>query len=519
MAARSLFSAEDPVRYLVVCNSVLVMLLAAVAARGAAPVASNVHLQQRTDGSGLVDITYDLADADSPSLAVAVQMSANDGASWDFPVLNMTGDLGMGVAPGIGKRIVWNLGVLPLDLNLEQFRARIVASDTGILHAPHSPRNVAITDWSAINWSLPANLEKYARADVFVAMSAALWSSQYRDVPIIDGMKAINPDLKVIGYISAKSAQLSGVSPSANAFWHAWYDATRPYWVYTTTGDTAQDWPGNVILNILNPACRTAMIETVMEFQRTSANKLDGIMWDYFNTALWVYPGITTVTGAPDMDGDGIAHSSDPDEMAAYRNAEVSLVSALRDSLGEGFIQFFNGQRAYSDSTFAGLADGLMYELFPTMLFPQPNMRNALNPAFVHNLYAVRGRLRDVNGGPWIVMFNPWINRYNDENEDVVLLVLGNQFRVVAMLMDGYASWNSKDGSTFSYSYDWTDNDICVGEPTGPPIYDGNFIRRDFQYGRVELEWKSGSYPDPFKYKVWSLGQLVEQLALPVHFP
>jgi hypothetical protein len=256
-----------------------------------------------------------------------------------------------------------------------------------------------------------------------------------------------------------------------------------------------------------------------MEFQASSANKLDGVMWDYFNNALWVYDQIPNVTGEPDMDGDGIAHLSDTDEMAAYRNAEVSLVSALRDSLGEGFIQVFNGQRAYSDSTFAGLADGLMYELFPTLGFPQPNMQNALNPSFLHNLYAIRGRLRDANGGPWVVMFNPWINRYNDQNNQVATIQTGNQFRVVAMLMGGYASWNTHDGSTFSYTYGWPEVDVSLGEPIGPPVYDGNFIRREFQYGRVELEWTTGRYPSPFKYKIWALGQRIEELAIPFHFP
>lgn len=493
--------------------------LAATAVRAAPPVVSGVTMAQRTDGSGLVDITYDLADPDSPALAVVAQMSADGGLEWDFPVLNLSGDMGQGVAPGTGRRIVWDAGALPADLDLDDLRVRIVASDTGILHRPHSPRNIAITDWSAVNWSLPANWEKYSRADVFLAMSADLWSNAYRDEPVIDRIKAHNPDIKVIGYISAKSAQLSGASPTANAFWREWFVRTQPYWVRTTTGDTAQDWPGNVILNILDPDCRTAMIETIMDFQATSANRLDGIMWDYFNYALWIYDGITTVTGDPDMDGDGIAHLSDLDEVLAFRDAQVALVSALRDSLGEGFIQIFNGQRAYSDSTFAGLADGVMYELFPTLGFPQPNMQNALNPSFLHNLYAVRGRLRSQNGGPYIVMFNPWRNQYNDQNGQITLLQTGNQFRVVAMLMDGYASWNSHDGSTFSYTYGWTDNDICVGDPVGPPVYDGNFIRRDFQYGRVELEWKTGRYPDPFKYKIWSLGQLVEELRVPYHFP
>ncbi len=483
------------------------------------PAVTNVQMAQRTDGSGLVDITYDVADPDSPALAVALRMSADGGASWDFPVLNLSGDLGQGISPGSGRQIVWDAGLLPPALDLDDLRVQVIASDTGILHKPHSPRNVAITDWGAIDWSQPANWEKYARADVFLAMAAELWDAAAYSQPVVSRIKSYNPDVKIIGYISAKTAQLSGASPSASAFWHDWFVATQPYWVSTTTGDTAQDWPGNVIVNILDPDCRAAMIGTVLDYQRNSANPLDGVLWDYFNHSLWVYTGLTNVTGDPDMDGDGIGHWSDPDELTAYRNAQVSLVSALRDSLGEGFIQVFNGQRAYSDSTFANLADGVMYELFPTLGFPQPNMQNALNPSFTHNLYAIRNRLRTQAGGPYVIMSNPWRNQYADQNGQVTLLLTGNQFRVVAMMMDGYASWNSESGSTFSYIYGWTDNDICVGEPVGPPVYDGNFIRRDFQYGKVELEWKTGRYPDPFKYKVWSLGQIVEELRVPYHFP
>ncbi len=495
------------------------ILLAAGLTLAADPVVSNVRMAERTDGSGLVDIDYDLADADSPVLAVAVQMSADGGAQWNFPVLNMTGDVGSNVAPGVDRHIVWNAGAIPTRFSEGQYRVRLAASDRGVLHKPHSPRNIAITDWSAVNWSDPANWEKYARADIFLAMAASMWNQQYMNVPIIDRIKAVNPDVKVIGYISAKTAQLSGEPAGANAFWHEWYVRTRPFWVYTTTGDTAQDWPGNVVLNILDPACRTAMIETVMDFQRTSANHFDGILWDYFNNSLWVYDGLTNVTGQPDMDGDGIGHAQDYDEQVAYKSAEVALVSALRDSLGENFIQVFNGQRAYSDSTFAGLADGLMYEIFPTLLFPQPNMKSALDPAYPFNLYAARRWLRSGNGGPWIVMSNPWRTQYGDIDGGTHYIMSGNQWRAVAMLMDGYASWNSHDGSTFSYTYGWSDNDISVGEPLGPPVSDGNFIRRDFQYGRIELEWKTGMYPDPFKYRIWALGQRVEELAVPMHFP
>ena len=495
------------------------LLLAAGVAQAADPVVTNVRTAQRTDGSGLVDILYDLADADSPTLAVAVQLSADGGAHWNFPVLHMTGDLGSSVAPGADRHIVWDVDAIPERINADQVMVRLAASDRGILHKPHAPRNVAITDWSAVNWSDPATWERYARAEMFLAMAASMWNQQYMNDPVIDRIKAVNPDVKVIGYISAKTAQLSGAPAGSNTFWHEWYVRTRPYWVYTTTGDTAQDWPGNVILNILDPACRTAMIETVIDFQRTSANHFDGILWDYFNYGLWVYDGLTNVSGQPDMDGDGIAHLQDADELVAYRNAQVSLITALRDSLGEGFIQVFNGQRAYSDPAFAALADGLMYEIFPTLLFPQPNMRTALDPAYPFNMYAARSWLRTANGGPWIIMSNPWRTQYTNTSGGTSYVLSGNQWRAVAMLMDGYASWNSHDGSTFSYTYGWTDNDICVGEPLGPPVYDGNFIRRDFQFGRIELEWKTGRYPDPFNYRIWSLGELVEELAVPYHFP
>lgn len=509
----------DRMRGSSLCLVLLSTMVVTGAARAAPPVVSNVVLAQRVDGSRLVDITYDLADPDSPTLAVAARFSVDDGQHWDYPALNLSGDIGAAVTAGAGRHIVWEVGAIPQSLSLDQVRVRIVASDTGIRHEPHSPRCLAITDWSSIDWSQSANWEKYAQADVFLAMAAGLWSSAYRDEPVIDRIKSFNPDVKVIGYISAKTAQLSGAAPTANAFWHEWFVRTQPYWVHTTTGDTAQDWPGNVILNILDPACRSAMIQTVIEFQRGSANHLDGVLWDYFNHSLWVYDAMTNVSGAPDMDGDGIGHWSDPDEMAAYQAAEVSLVTALRDSLGEDFIQVFNGQRAYTDSTFAGLADGLMYELFPTLGFAQPNMRNALDPAYVNNLYAVRGRLRHVNGGPWIVMSNPWTNRYQDYQNQVTTLETGNQFRVVALLMGGYASWNSHDGSTFSYTYGWPAVNVCLGEPLGPPAYDGEYIRRTFQFGDVMLKWKGGGYPDPFEYRIRSLGQTVDELRVPYHFP
>ena len=485
----------------------------------ASPEVTNVALNQRQDGSGLVDISYDVADADGDPLMISVRASLDGGATWDFPVINTAGDIGAGVMSGVDRSIVWNLGIVPQKFSGSDFMVKVIASDVGVDFPANSPGQTAIMDFSAIDWSNPANIEKYSRAGLCQIMAANVWQGgDNGHIDVVGQMRALNPDIKVIGYVSAKSAQLSGESPSADLFWHEWFLRTRPYWAYTTTGDTVQDWPNTVVINILNPDCRTAMVETIVEFQRNSLNQLDGIFWDYFNPSLWI-PNVVSVEGEPDLDGDGIGHFNDPDERAAYRSAEVALVQAVRDSLGEGFIQIFNGQRAYSDTTFASLADGLIYELFPTLYFPDPDMAHALDPNFANSLTNIRNVLRADNGGPFIVLTNPWRNFYNDQNMQPTRVETGNQFRAVALLVDAYACWSTDGTSSFNYIYGWPQVPVSLGAPLGEATYESNFIRRDFAYGRVEIEMKSGFYPNAFDYRIWELGQIVEELAIPYHFP
>ncbi len=499
--------------------AIAVCLLVPEAVTGAEPVVSNVQLAQRTDGSGLVDIFYDLADADNDTAAVAVQFSIDGGQTWDYPALNLSGDVGPDVLPGPGRQVVWNAGLLPDKLLLSDLRARVIANDLGVELLPHSPAVVSITDFSPVDWTDPANLDRYARADFIQLMGSIIWQGgPAGDIPVIAELKARNPAVKVIGYVSVKSAQLSGANPSAAPFWQDWYTRTQPYWVYTTTGDVAADFPGNVLINILDPACRRVMVETIQEYVTGSLNQVDGVYWDYFNTSIWVHPDVAA-TGLPDFDGDGIGQADDPDERAAFRAAQVELIGALRDSLGADFIQFFNGQRAYADSAFAGLGDGALYELFPTLFFPDPDMAHVLDPDYDFSLFNVRRWFRTANGGPYLVLANTQQNWYVDHNGIPTQLVNGDQFRAVALLTDTYASWNTGDLNTFSNSYAWTDNDITLGQPLGPPAFSGNFIRREFQYGRIEVEMKSGRSPDPFIYRIWSLGQLVEELNIPFHFP
>jgi formylglycine-generating enzyme required for sulfatase activity len=108
------------------------------------PVVSNVQAKQR-EGSRLVDITYDVADPDSPTLTVYLKVSADGGTTWKGPVELVSGDVGRGIVPGKGKQVVWDAGkeIGPNQFG-GQYRYRIVASDQwladpGMVFVPAGP--------------------------------------------------------------------------------------------------------------------------------------------------------------------------------------------------------------------------------------------------------------------------------------------------------------------------------------------------------------------------------------------
>jgi formylglycine-generating enzyme required for sulfatase activity len=93
------------------------------------PVVSNVIASQRTDGSKLVDVYYDLADADAEACTITVKASSDAGASWTLSITALSGDVGPGIMPGNGKHIVWNCVVdLPGAFG-SQYKVRVCADD------------------------------------------------------------------------------------------------------------------------------------------------------------------------------------------------------------------------------------------------------------------------------------------------------------------------------------------------------------------------------------------------------
>ena len=94
------------------------------------PVVSNVHAEQRT-GTKFVDISYTLADEDSDTFFVAIQVSRDGGGEFDVPVKSLSGDVGYGVTKG-EKAVVWNAGTdFPEEFG-DNFQVKVIASDAPI---------------------------------------------------------------------------------------------------------------------------------------------------------------------------------------------------------------------------------------------------------------------------------------------------------------------------------------------------------------------------------------------------
>jgi len=109
--------------------TVLLLTITSAALANSAPVVSNVTSAQRNDGSKVVDIRYNLADADGNACMVTVQCSSNAGSTWTVPITSLSGAVGSGITPGLNKLIIWNCATdLPGAFG-SQYKVRVCADD------------------------------------------------------------------------------------------------------------------------------------------------------------------------------------------------------------------------------------------------------------------------------------------------------------------------------------------------------------------------------------------------------
>ena len=98
-----------------------------------APNVSNVIFAQRTDGSGLVDIYYDLSDTDDDSLSVTLKVSNDAGSTWGFSCTEISGEVGANIQPGTAKQIVWDFGAEHSNIYSNQIIVRITADEANTI--------------------------------------------------------------------------------------------------------------------------------------------------------------------------------------------------------------------------------------------------------------------------------------------------------------------------------------------------------------------------------------------------
>jgi len=97
-------------------------------APAASPVVTNVVASQRS-GTKLIDIRYNVFDADGDPLKIRIEISHNGGTNYTVPAVSLIGDLGSNITPGTNKLIVWNAGA---DWDGEYsplMRVKVIATD------------------------------------------------------------------------------------------------------------------------------------------------------------------------------------------------------------------------------------------------------------------------------------------------------------------------------------------------------------------------------------------------------
>lgn len=92
-----------------------------------APVVSSVTASQRGDDSKLVDIYYNLADADGDNCTVWVFVSDDGGSSWRVPAWAFSGHIGPSVTPG-SKHVTWDAAT-DVPGKVGSFKVRVYADD------------------------------------------------------------------------------------------------------------------------------------------------------------------------------------------------------------------------------------------------------------------------------------------------------------------------------------------------------------------------------------------------------
>ena len=193
------------------------------------PVVSNVAASQRTDGSKLVDIWYDLFDANGELCDISFKLSADGGASYDIipSPANLSGDFGDDLPSGTGKHIVWNAGAESYTLD-SSYLYRVYADDGS---SPPMPENFVLVEGGTFN-----NGTSNVTISSFYIAKYELTQSAYQAV------MGVNPSY-FTGVSNGPVEQVSWFNAIEYSNRRSLQEGLTPCYSYSTYGTNPANWP------------------------------------------------------------------------------------------------------------------------------------------------------------------------------------------------------------------------------------------------------------------------------------
>jgi len=182
-----------------------IILLLAVTLTNAQPgTFSNISAIQRTDGSALVDINFDLSGIGSATYYISLEVSFNDGANyWPISAAAITGDIE--ISPGTGNLIIWDALQSHPNRFSENSRIKLVAIPAAILNP--CPGTPTVTD-------IDGNIYNTVQIGNQCWMKENLRTTRYRNgIGIHPQFKWYNNDISykyIYGALYDGAAALSG---------------------------------------------------------------------------------------------------------------------------------------------------------------------------------------------------------------------------------------------------------------------------------------------------------------------
>ncbi len=238
-------------------------------------------------------------------------------------------------------------------------------------------------------------------------------------VDIIARLRELNPDLKILGYLTV--LQVTELYPDTAYLKRSlpwtldFYRLVEDKWAWTTTGDTFHVWPKTIFLDPINGdgeadmELLTGIVDLLEEYTGNWPEAVDGVMHDYFMYRPYVSPYNDNVEGDVDLDGDGIPTGEDEDELAVFLRWQKDYAAAIRSRLGADFIQIANGRVPQEDDELAGYLNGIFYELFPNMCWGVTD-RTGFEKLLANQ---ADGWLAKAHGRTWSILTNNTIE-YNN---------------------------------------------------------------------------------------------------------